>query len=51
MDIAKFRHKLAIVAKVEIVVPLLPELFGLANQTARYALHAVAPFSFAADRG
>ena len=38
MNIAQLLHKLRTIANVEIVVPLLPEMIGIANQTARYSL-------------
>ena len=38
MDIAKLFHELLITADVEIIVPLLPEVFGVANQAPRHSL-------------
>ena len=38
MNIAQLFHKLRIISNVEIVVPLLPEMLGIANQTPRYSL-------------
>ena len=38
MNIAKLLHKLRIISNVEIVVPLLPEMLRIANQTPRYSL-------------
>ena len=38
MNIAQLLHKLRIISNVEIVVPLLPEMLGIANQAPRYSL-------------
>ena len=38
MDVTDFLHKLAIVPDIEIVISLLPEMLGLADQAARHAL-------------
>ncbi len=38
MDVTEFLHKLAIVPDVEIVITLLPEMLGLADQAPRHAL-------------
>src|SRR5439155_19532991 len=38
VDIAKLFHELLITADVEIIVPLLPEVFGVANQAPRHSL-------------
>ena len=38
MNIAQLFHKLRVISNVEIVVPLLPEMFRIANQTPRYSL-------------
>src|SRR5205807_6776620 len=38
MNIAQLRHKLWVIANVEIVVPFLPEMLRVANQTPRYSL-------------
>ena len=38
MNVAKLLRKLRVVANVEIVVPLLPEMIRIANQTPRYSL-------------
>ena len=38
MNVAQLLHKLLIIADIEIVVPLLPEMLGIANQTPRYSL-------------
>ena len=38
VDVAKFLHKLLDIAHVEIVVTLLPEVRGLADQSARNTL-------------
>jgi len=38
MNIAQLFHKLRIISSVEIVVPLLPEMIRIANQTPRYSL-------------
>jgi len=36
MKIAQLFHKLRVISNVEIVVPLLPEMLRIANQTPRY---------------
>ena len=38
MNIAQLFHKLRIISDVEIVLPLLPEMICLANQTPQYSL-------------
>ncbi len=38
MDITTLLHKLAVVPNVEIVITLLPEMLGVADQTSRYTL-------------
>ena len=38
MNIAKLFHKLRVISNVEIVVPLLPEMLRITNQTPRYSL-------------
>ncbi len=38
MNVAKLLHKLRVISNVEIVVPLLPEMLRIANQTPRYSL-------------
>src|SRR6202011_2690360 len=38
MNIAQLFHKLQVISKVEIVVPLLPKMICIANQTPRYSL-------------
>jgi len=38
MNIAQLFHKLRVISNVEIVVPLLPEMIRIANQTPRYSL-------------
>src|SRR5260370_4145583 len=38
MNIAQLFHKLRVISNVEIVVPLLPEMLRIANQTPRYSL-------------
>ena len=38
MNVPKLLHKLRVVANIEIVVPLLPEMLRIANQTPRYSL-------------
>jgi len=38
VNIAQLLHKLRIISNVEIVVPLLPEMLGIANQAPRYSL-------------
>src|SRR6202795_1956280 len=38
MNIAQLLYKLRIISNVEIVVPLLPEMLRIANQTPRYSL-------------
>lgn len=38
MNIAQFFHKLRVISNVEIVVPLLPEMLGIANHAPRYSL-------------
>src|ERR1700675_899692 len=38
MNIAQLLYKLRIISNVEIVVPLLPEMLGIANQAPRYSL-------------
>src|SRR4030088_1547338 len=38
MNVAQLFHKLRIIANVEIVVPLLPEMLRIANQMPRYSL-------------
>ena len=38
MNVAQLFHKLRVVPYVEIVVPLLPEMLRIANQTPRYSL-------------
>jgi hypothetical protein len=38
MNITKLLHKLRVISNVEIVVPLLPEMLRIANQTPRYSL-------------
>ncbi len=38
MNVAQLLHKLRVISNVEIVVPLLPEMLRIANQTPRYSL-------------
>src|ERR1700692_3233349 len=38
MNIAQLFHKLRVIANIEIVVPPLPEILRIANQTPRYSL-------------
>jgi hypothetical protein len=38
MDVMELLHELLMIANVEIVVALLPEMIGVSNQTPRYAL-------------
>ncbi len=38
MNIAQLFHKLRVISNIEIVVPLLPEMLRVANQTPRYSL-------------
>ena len=38
MNIAQLFHKLRIISNVKIVVPLLPEVLRIADQTSRYSL-------------
>jgi len=38
MNVAQLFHKLRVISNIEIVVPLLPEMLRIANQTPRYAL-------------
>ena len=38
MDVAQLLHKLRVIANVEIVVPLLPEMLSIADQAPRYSL-------------
>ena len=38
MNIAQLLHKLRVIANLEIVVPLLPEMIRLADQSPRYPL-------------
>ncbi len=38
MYVTQLLHKLPVISNIEIVVPLLPEMLRIANQTPRYAL-------------
>ncbi len=38
MNVAQLLHKLRVISNVEIVVPFLPEMLGIANQAPRYFL-------------
>lgn len=38
MNVAQLLHKLRVISNVEIVVPLLPEMLCIADQTPRYSL-------------
>src|SRR5882724_288794 len=38
MNVAQLFHKLRVISNVEIVVPLLPEMLCITNQTPRYSL-------------
>ena len=38
MNVAQLLHKLRVISNVEIVVPFLPEMLGIANQAPRYSL-------------
>jgi hypothetical protein len=38
MNVTQLLHKLRVISNVEIVVPLLPEMLRIANQTPRYSL-------------
>ncbi len=38
MNVAQLLHKLPVISNIEIVVPLLPEMIRIANQTPRYSL-------------
>src|ERR1700687_1759008 len=38
MNVTQLFHKLGVISNVEIVVPLLPEMLRIANQTPRYSL-------------
>ncbi len=38
MKVAQLLHKLRVISNVEVVVPLLPEMIRITNQTPRYPL-------------
>lgn len=38
MDVSQFFHELRMIPDIEIVIALLPEVFGFANQTPRNSL-------------
>ncbi len=38
MNVTQLLHKLRVISNVEIIVPLLPEMLGIANQAPRYSL-------------
>ena len=38
MDVAELLYELCVVADVEVVVALLPEMFGVADQASRHSL-------------
>jgi hypothetical protein len=38
MNVAQLFHKLRVISNIEIVVPLLPEMLGLVNQTPGHSL-------------